>query len=131
MEGGWPSLACRGPQPPCASSLPSRTLSPRVVPENWLSRRLPAWVGETPAAHLVGAGEPQCGPGRQALRADPSEGMSAVSAAALPLLTREFGAHRRWGVCILAPVPLERLLPQAGQPLLLLATLMLLRLYFK
>lgn len=60
-----------------------------------------------------------------------SEGMSAVSAAALPLLTREFGAHRRWGICILAPVPLERLLPQAGQPLLLLATLMLLRLYFK
>lgn len=58
MEGGWPSLACRGPQPPCASSLPSRTLSPRAVPENWPSRRLPAWVGETPAAHLVGAGGP-------------------------------------------------------------------------
>lgn len=48
------------------------------------------------------------------------------AAAVLQSLTVGHGLH----ICILAPVPLERLLPQAGQPLLLSATFLLLRLYF-
>lgn len=69
----------------------------------------------------------QAGAGRQTLQKE------CVSlSCGCPAFPDKWGlGHRCWGICILAPVPLERLLPQAGQPLLLLATLMLLRLYFK
>lgn len=51
-------------------------------------------------------------------------------AAVLQSQTGGAWVHRQWDICILNPVPLERLLPRAGQPLLLSATFLLLRRYF-
>lgn len=88
------------------------------------------WVGET---LLFGTEESmKYGQGRQVPRARPSLGLwvGPPPAAILQSLTGGRGVHRHWDICILAPVPLERLLPQAGQSLLLSATFLLLRLYF-
>lgn len=79
------------------------------------------WVGESSAAHLrLEPGERAARQGRQAARGGaPAEGAVRPCAAFPGSRARGPGAPRRWNVCSLAPVPLERLLPQAGQPLLL------------
>lgn len=133
--GPPPQLCSSGGSPPAAFSwgtVPALRTSGRTEPENGEGgghlAHLPGLLGLFPpewprrlavppalrgggrgsAAHLLGprqAGRHRGGPFRRNL-----------SAAALPLPTRALGAHRRWDICILAPVPLERLLPQAGRP---------------
>lgn len=121
-----PALAGEGLRHLCPSLLPSLTLS---LTCSWRSARhagscWPCGWGE-PLRHRL---EPrQAGSERQTQQKE----CVSLSCGCPAFPDKWVWGTRRWDVCVLAPVPLERLRLQAGQPLLLLATLMLLRLYFK